>query len=103
MKNFNSICRRGTAGLAAATVCLVLGASLSAQVQTQTTATAGQAAHQVTVERATVVSVNGNDLIVRMDDGTLRHFPNVSNSVRINVDGQQLGVHDLKPGMHLQR
>lgn len=103
MKNFNSICRRGTPGLAAATVCLVLGASLSAQVQTQTTTTAGQAAHQVTVERATVVSVNGNDLIVRMADGTIRHFPNVPNSVRINVDGQQLGVHDLKPGMHLQR
>jgi LPXTG-motif cell wall-anchored protein len=77
--------------------------SLSAQVQTKTNQTAGQAKSQVTVERATVVSVEGNDLIVKMDDGTIRHFPNVPESARATVDGQQLGIHDLKPGMHLER
>jgi hypothetical protein len=38
-----------------------------------------------------------------MEDGTIRHFPNVPESVRATVDGRQLGIHDLKPGMKLQR
>jgi len=50
-----------------------------------------------------VVAVSGNDLVVRMEDGTLRHFPSVPESARVTVDGKELGVHDLKPGMKLQR
>jgi hypothetical protein len=38
-----------------------------------------------------------------MDDGSLRHITNVPESTRIMVDGKELGVHDLKPGMKLQR
>jgi hypothetical protein len=38
-----------------------------------------------------------------MEDGTMRHFPNVPESARAIVDGQQLGIHDLKPGMKLMR
>jgi LPXTG-motif cell wall-anchored protein len=55
------------------------------------------------VERGEVVTVAGNDLVVKMEDGTIRHFPNVPESVRVTVDGKQLGIHDLKPGMKLQR
>jgi LPXTG-motif cell wall-anchored protein len=99
--NLKAALRGVSSGLAAATLCL--GISLSAQVQTKTSQTAGQAKSQVTVEKATVVSVAGNDLIVKMDDGTIRHFPNVPESARVTVDGQQLGIHDLKPGMHLER
>jgi LPXTG-motif cell wall-anchored protein len=101
--NLKAALRGVSSGLAAATLCLGFGMSLSAQVQTKTNQTAGQAKSQVTVERATVVSVEGNDLIVKMDDGTIRHFPNVPESARATVDGQQLGIHDLKPGMHLER
>jgi hypothetical protein len=50
-----------------------------------------------------VVLVQGNDLVVKMADGSLRHFNNVPESARITVDGQQLGIHDLKPGMKLQK
>jgi hypothetical protein len=42
-------------------------------------------------------------LVVKMADGTIRHFPNVPESARATVDGKELGIHDLKPGMHLQR
>jgi LPXTG-motif cell wall-anchored protein len=38
-----------------------------------------------------------------MADGTIRHIANVPESARVTVDGQQLGIHDLKPGMKLQR
>jgi hypothetical protein len=47
--------------------------------------------------------VDGNDLIVKLPDGSLRHFPNVPESARATVDGKQVGIHDLKPGMILER
>jgi len=85
-------------------VCLTFATSGSAQVQTETTTTAaGPASKQVQVERATVVTVSGNNLVVKMEDGTIRDFPNVPESARVTVDGKQLGIHDLKPGMTLQR
>jgi hypothetical protein len=46
--------------------------------------------------------VDGNDLFVRMEDGSLRHIPNVPESARATVDGREVGIHDLKPGMKLQ-
>ncbi|HEX4772064.1 MAG TPA: LPXTG cell wall anchor domain-containing protein [Bryobacteraceae bacterium] len=63
----------------------------------------GAASKEVTVERAEVVYVSGNDLVVKMDDGEIRHLANVPESTKINVDGKELGVHELKPGMKLQR
>lgn len=89
--------------LAAGTICLAFAANTSAQVQTQTSTTQGQATKTVQVERGEVVLVEGNDLIVRMEDGTIRHFPNIPESARAVVDGKELGIHDLKPGMKLQR
>jgi len=84
-------------------VCMAVTLSLSAQVKTDTTAAMGKAAVQTKVESGEVVTVSGNDLVVKMSDGSLRHFANVSESARVTVDGQQLGIHDLKPGMKLQR
>jgi LPXTG-motif cell wall-anchored protein len=89
--------------LTAGAVCLAFAMSGIAQVQTQTATSSGQAATQVNVERGQVVYVNGNDLVVKMDDGTMRHFANVPDSTRVDVDGKMLGIHDLKPGMTLQR
>lgn len=89
--------------IALGVICGAFTLSMSAQVQTETTTTSGQATHEVTVEHGEVVLVRGNDLFVKMDDGTMRHFPNVSESARATVDGRQLGIHDLVPGMKLSR
>jgi hypothetical protein len=89
--------------VAAGVVFLVSVAALQAQVKTQTSTAHGAASKEITVERGEVVLVNGNDLIVKMADGTIRHIANVPESARVDVDGQQLGIHDLKPGMKLQR
>jgi hypothetical protein len=89
--------------LAATATFFACAASMSGQVQTATNTSSGASSKEVTVERAEVVHVSGNDLIVKMEDGTIRHFPNVSESARVTVDGKELGVHDLKPGMKLQR
>jgi hypothetical protein len=84
-------------------LCMTFAVSMSAQVKSETTTTSGQAVHETTVERGEVVLVNGNDLVIKMEDGTIRHFANVPESARATVDGRQLGIHDLRPGMKLQR
>ena len=89
--------------LAVGAMCVAFALSVSAQVKTETSTAAGQSTKEVTIERAQVVLVNGNDLVVKMEDGSMRHFPNVPESAKVTVDGQQLGIHDLKPGMKLQR
>ncbi len=77
---------------------------MSAQVETTTkTTTTGHATVQTQVAKGEVVLVQGNDLIVKMADGSIRHFNNVPESARITVDGKQLGIHDLKPGMKLEK
>ena len=88
--------------LGVAGMCTTLALRTKAQVKTETRTTSGQATQKVTVEGGEVVHVSGNDLVVKMDDGTIRHFPNVPESARAEVDGRFLGIHDLKPGMKLQ-
>lgn len=89
--------------VAAGIVFLASAAAVNAQVQTSTETTSGAGSKQVKVEKGTVVLVSGNDVWVKDEAGQIRHFPNVPDSVRVNVNGQQLGVHDLKPGMTIER
>jgi hypothetical protein len=89
--------------LATGTLGLAFAVQTGAQVQTTTATTAGESSHTVTVNRGEVYAVDGNDLIVKMQDGTFRHFPDVPDSARATVDGKHLSIHDLKPGMMLQR
>jgi len=69
---------------------LVLLSTLSIGAWAQTT-------HQVDLKRGTVVYASGNDVIVRMEDSTLKHFV-VPNDYRLTVDGKEVSVHDLKAG-----
>jgi hypothetical protein len=86
---------------------MAIGAALTTgaggQVRTTTFAEMGTPTIMTTVERGEVVRVSGNDLIVRMADGTIRDFLNIPESAKATVDGQELTIHDLKPGMKLQR
>ena len=82
---------------------LIFTVSMMAQVQSETTTTSGPSTKEVSVERGEVVYVSGNDLIVKGENGQIRHFANVPETARVTVDGQELGIHDLKVGMKLQR
>jgi hypothetical protein len=82
---------------------LAFAASMRAQDVSETATTKGQATRQVSVERGEVVYVSGNDLVVKMADGTIRHFANVPDSARADVDGKMLSIHQLEPGMKLER
>jgi hypothetical protein len=59
------------------------------------------AAQQTTVElkNGEVLSVQGNQLVVRTPEGVKNIT--VPDTLRINVDGQMLSVAELKPGMKL--
>ena len=68
--------------LAVGVLSLALGLNVNAQVQTETNTTTRKAAKEVQVERGEVATAAGNDLVVKMDDGSIRHFPNVPESAR---------------------
>jgi LPXTG-motif cell wall-anchored protein len=89
--------------VAAGMVFLASSAAINAQVQTDTSTATQGVNKQVKVEKGTVVMVSGNDLWVKDDAGQIRHFANVPESARVTVNGQQLGIHDLKPGMTIER
>jgi hypothetical protein len=84
-------------------LCVSFSLPAAGQVKSTETVEHGTATHQVTIERGEIVYVSGNDVIVKMEDGSLRDFNNVPDSVTVNVGGQQLNVHQLKPGMKVER
>jgi len=73
-----------------------------AQVKTQTTEQKSAPAKQVTVERGEVVYVSGNDVVIKMEGGEIRHVT-VPDGATGTVDGKTITIADLKPGMKLQK
>jgi LPXTG-motif cell wall-anchored protein len=61
---------------------------------------AAQSTSTLEVKRGTVVSVWGNDLVVKMSDGTTKHVE-VPEDFEFIVDGEMLPVSALEPGMNL--
>ena len=91
-------------GLAGGALCIACALTVSGQVQTTTkTAPTGAPTHMVKVARGEIVYVSGNSVVVKMEDGTLRHFDNVPDSTTVTVDGKQLNVHQLQPGMKVEK
>jgi hypothetical protein len=76
--------------VAAVAAALLVGAGIaSAQAPQKTTTTE--------TKKFTVIAVQGNQLDVRLPEGT-RELT-VPDDFRFNVNGQQMSVHELKPGM----
>jgi hypothetical protein len=84
-------------------LCIALSLPSLAQVQTSKTEAHGEPVKDVTIERGEIVYVNGNSVVVKMEDGTLRHFDNVPDTVTVTVEGKQLNVHQIKPGMKVEK
>jgi len=84
-------------------LCMAFALPSAAQVQTSKTVAHGEPTKSVKVERGEVVYVSGNTVIIKGEDGELRHFNNVPDSVTVNVDGQQLNVHQIKAGMKIEK
>jgi hypothetical protein len=79
---------------------MVVGAS--AQDTSTTTTSSQQPSKDVQIRNGVVVYVSGNDLVVKTDDGQVKHLT-VPEGATAEVDGKQVSVHNLKPGMKLQQ
>ena len=77
-----------------------VSAGVMAQDTSETTTQKGPAQYQTTEKSGTVIYVSGNDLVVRGDNGVVKHFT-VPDSQMFTVNGQQVNVHQLKVGTHL--
>jgi len=73
-------------GLSMALVCVTAVFAWAQQTST-TTAT----------KKFEVIAVNGNQLVVRLPEGTKELT--VPDDFRFNIDGKMMSVHELKPGM----
>src|SRR5262245_49702849 len=83
--------RREFMRLAAALgVCLV-GLFVTAAAAQQSTTTTEKKAFEI-------ISVDGNQLVVRGDDGRAKEVT-VTDDFQLDVNGQPISVRDLKPGM----
>ena len=71
-------------------LCFMLSSPAAGQVQSTESVEHGAPTHQVKVERGEIVYVSGNDVVVKTEDGELRHFNNVPDSVTVNVDGDRI-------------
>lgn len=89
--------------LGAGLICPAFALGGNAQVQTRTEVSSGPATQEVQVQRGEVIYVSGNDVVLKEEDGRIRDFPNVPDSARVTVDGQQLSVHEIRPGMMIER
>ncbi len=82
--------------------CALASPAARAQDTTTTSHQYGQPTVTTDVQSAVVVYVSGNYLVVKMDDGQVKDFT-VPDSTTVEVNGQQLNVHQLQPGMRLTR
>jgi len=81
---------------------VVLMTGVAQQKLPETTKESIRSKASVTTEQlhGTVEYVEGNGLVVRMTDGSIREF-NVPESRKFTIDGRDLTVHDLKRGTKL--
>ena len=76
--------------------------ALAQDTSTTQTSPSGQATVKTETKSGEVVYVSGNELLVKTDDGQLKRFV-VPDDAKATVDGKEITVRDLKPGMRLTR
>jgi hypothetical protein len=81
-------------------VFLVCTAPLWAQDTTSTSVRHHASTYQTEVRNARIVYVEGNDLVLRTEDGKVEHLT-VPDSDRFTIDGKSLTVGELVPGTML--
>lgn len=81
---------------------LIVPAAIGMQDTSVKSEKSGQATVNTEVKSGEVVYVSGNELVVRVEDGQVKHF-SVPEDFKFQVDGKDLTVHELTPGMRLTR
>ena len=93
MKSVLSICF--SVGLA----CLAATCAWAQDVSSSTVRH-GPSAFDTQVRNAEVIYVEGNDLVIKVENGRVEHLI-VPDTDKFHIDGQVKNVYDLKPGMKL--
>ena len=71
-----------------------------AQDSTVTTIAHGQPSFDTQVKNAEVVYVEGNDLVLKLENGRVEHLV-IPDSDKFTIDGKEVSVHELVPGTKL--
>lgn len=89
-------------GLGAASIFVIATVALGTRAQDTSTTTVrhGSSSYDTKVKNAEVVYVEGNDLVLKLEDGKIEHLV-VPDADRFNIDGNNVTVHDLVPGTKL--
>jgi len=100
MNSFNAF--RSPAARAAGYFFVCAAAVAVAWTQDVTTSTVqhGPSSFETKVRNAEVVYVEGNDLVIKVENGRVEHLV-VPETDKFHIDGQVKSVYDLKPGMKL--
>jgi sortase A len=87
-------------GAGAIVLGLVALGTVAAQDSSVTTITHGQPSFDTQVKNAEIVYVEGNDLVLKLENGRIEHLI-VPNSDKFTIDGKEVGVQELVPGTKL--
>ncbi len=88
---------KGTAAILLAFVAL---GTAAAQDSTVTTVAHGPSSFDTQVKNAQIVYVEGNDLVLKLENGRVEHMV-VPDSDRFTIDGKEVSVQELLPGTKL--
>ena len=100
MKALNVIAQSFMVGAVAALIFAMAPTKASAQDKSTTTFRHGTPTVETAVRNAQVVYVEGNDLVLKLENGKLEHLI-VPDSDRFTIDGKDVSVQELKPGTTL--
>lgn len=100
MNNMNSV--KHLLGLGALSIFVWAAAAPGSRAQdtSSTTIRHGAASYDTTVRNAEVVYVEGNDLVLKLEDGRVEHLV-VPEEDKFTIDGKEVSVHELTPGTKL--
>jgi hypothetical protein len=94
--------KAGFLGKGAGAIVLVMAfiGMAAAQDSTVTTIAHGQPSYDTKVKNAEIVYVEGNDLVLKLENGRVEHLI-VPDSDKFTIDGNEVSVHELVPGTKL--
>ena len=87
-------------GVGALVLAMLTLATAGAQDSTVTTITHGQPSFETTVKNAEIVYVEGNDLVLKLENGRVEHLV-VPDNDKFTIDGREISVYELVPGTKL--
>ena len=99
IKRFTSWVGRASA---TAVVFAMAAFGVCAQDTSSKTVRHGSVRYDTTVKNAEVVYVEGNDLVLRVDNGKIEHLV-VPDTDRFTIDGKELTVHEMTVGTKLSQ